>query len=80
MGDRSAGQVMLKRMFPFEDGSMALLITARGTHPDGSVFSFEGLSPDKEVGRDVDWVDYAARFLYYVRTRMQQRPQPVGRG
>ena len=80
MGDRSAGQVMLKRMFPFEDGSMALLITARGTYPDGEVFSFEGLSPDKEVAQDVDWVDYAARFLYYVRIRMQRRSQSVERG
>ena len=70
MGTNSAGQVMLKSMFPFSDGSMALLITARGHHPDGAVFSFEGLKPDKAVtDENIDMVDYAARFLYYMNTQ-----------
>jgi len=73
MGTNSAGQVMLKSMFSFSDGSMALLITARGHHPDGTVFSFEGLTPDKVISDEsVDMVDYAAKFLYYITAKVEK--------
>ncbi len=78
MGKNSAGQVMLKSMFPFSDGSMALLIIARGHHPDGTVFSFKGLTPDKIIfDKSIDMVDYAARFLYYIIAKqLKPSPQP----
>lgn len=71
MGENSAGQVMLKSMFPLEDESMILLITARGHHPDGAAFSFKGVVPDR-YEKDMDGaniVDYAATYLKYVSTR-----------
>jgi len=65
MGENSAGQVMLKSMFDLDDGSMLLLITARGHYPDGSVFSFDGLKPDKkfEDTDKVDLIDFATLYL-----------------
>ena len=54
MGTNSAGQVMLKSMFNFKDGSMVLLITSRGHFPDGSTFSFQGLTPDYYVPKDYE--------------------------
>jgi len=64
MGTNTAGQVFLKHMFPFEDDSMLLLVIARGHHPDGSVFSFDGVPPDKRVeDADIDLVNYAAQYL-----------------
>ena len=47
MGTHTAGQVLLKSMFYFKDESMVLLVTGRGYFPDGSVFSFDGVRPDK---------------------------------
>ena len=52
MGTNTAGKVFLKSMFNFKDESMALLVTGRGYFPDGSVFSFNGVRPDKFL--DVD--------------------------
>jgi len=71
MGTNSAGQVMLKSMFHFDDESMMLLITARGHHPDGAVFSFGGLIPDRHVEQieSKDIIDYAIKYLYYVNTQ-----------
>lgn len=68
MGTNSAGQVMLKSMFDLEDKSMVLLVTARGHKPDGSVFSFNGVVPDRffKDGENIDWVDYATQYLIYV--------------
>ena len=67
MGTNSAGQVMLKSMFHFDDESMVLLITARGRHPDGTPFSFSGLTPDRlvEEGDQDNILKYAAQYLYY---------------
>ena len=67
MGQRTAGQVMLKSMFDFDDGSMVLLVTARGHHPDGQVFSFNGLLPERLVGEEekIDLIDYASLFFVY---------------
>jgi len=68
IGTNSAGQVMLKSMFHFQDKSMVLLITARGHHSDGKVFSFDGLVPNKSISEneEKDLVHYAAAYLYYV--------------
>ena len=66
MGRNTAGQVMLKSMFNFDDQSMVVLITARGHFPDGKTFSFQGVTPDQPVPseHDSDAVLAAAMFLY----------------
>jgi len=68
IGKNSAGQVMLKSMFHLKDESMILLITARGHHPDGDVFSFDGLNPDRSVEKDdqENILKYAASYLLYM--------------
>jgi len=68
MGVNSAGQVMLKSMFNFDDESMLLLITSRGHHPDGSVFSFGGLIPDNRVegADDAALIRSAVAYFAYV--------------
>jgi len=64
IGSPTAGQVMLKSMFNYEDSSMLLLVTARGHLYDDSVFPFSGLVPDVAVDESkVDLVDYAANYL-----------------
>ncbi len=64
MGVNSAGQVFLKRMFDMSDQSMLLLVTARGHHPDGAVFSFSGLEPDLPYQEGEDKaIHYAALYL-----------------
>lgn len=76
LGRNSAGQVMLKSMFDFEDESMLLLITGRGYHPDGTVFRFTGLEPDKRIKEDQEdeIMKYATSYLLY----MQDPPQTEG--
>ena len=70
MGTNTAGQVFLKSMFYFDDDSMVLLVTARGHHPDGQVFSFDGVLPDEKIeGEKVDLVEYAARYLASQRVK-----------
>jgi len=49
LGVNTAGQILLKSMFPMDDGSMVALVVSRGYYPDGSVFSFEGITPDKII-------------------------------
>lgn len=48
-GTNTAGQVLLKSMFPMDDGSMIGLVTAPGYYPDGTRFSFNGLTPDETI-------------------------------
>ncbi len=71
MGTHTAGQVMLKSMFHFEDGSMLLLVIARGHFPDGSVFSFSGLNPDRSFDNadNNNLIIYAAKYLSYISTK-----------
>lgn len=68
MGRNSAGQVMLKSMFHLDDESMVLLVTARGQHPDGHYFSFQGLMPDRYFPEEEEdeILDYASTYLYYI--------------
>jgi C-terminal processing protease CtpA/Prc len=49
LGTNTAGQVLLKSMFPLDDGSMVALVTAPGYYPDGTRFSFNGITPDKII-------------------------------
>lgn len=64
MGTNTAGQVFLKSMFYLTDGSMVLLVTARGHKPDGTVFSFDGVVPDEKVDETkIDLIKYAADYL-----------------
>jgi len=49
LGVNTAGQILLKSMFPMDDGSMVALVTARGYYPDGHVFGFDGITPDKII-------------------------------
>ncbi len=71
MGQNSAGQVMLKSMFNFKDESMLLLITARGSHPDGMVFPFSGLVPDRFVSEQEEdmLLKDAVGYLYYMNQK-----------
>lgn len=73
MGVNSAGQVMLKSMFNFDDGSMVLLITSRGYDAKGVPFSFKGLDPDRVITDPEmpDILKYAALYLVY----KNQHPQ-----
>lgn len=48
-GTNTAGQVLLKSMFPFKDGSMVALVTAPGYYPDGTRFSFNGITPNQII-------------------------------
>jgi len=72
MGVNSAGQVFLKSMFFMDDESMLLLVTARGHHPDGTVFSFDGLRPDLPYNGDSDKAVYYAA-LYLLQKRQKER-------
>jgi carboxyl-terminal processing protease len=49
LGVNTAGQILLKSMFPMGDGSMVALVKARGYYPDGHVFGFDGITPDKII-------------------------------
>ena len=49
LGVNTAGQILLKSMFPMGDGSSIALVTARTHYPDGSVFGFDGITPDKII-------------------------------
>ncbi len=65
LGVNTAGQILLKSMFPMDDGSMVALVTARGYYPDGHVFSFDGIAPDKIIsGAPKDGlINLAAAFI-----------------
>lgn len=49
LGVNTAGQILLKSMFPMGDGSMVALVTSRGYYPDGHVFGFDGITPNKII-------------------------------
>lgn len=76
MGINTAGQVFLKSMFYFDDNSMVLLVTARGFHPDGTVFSFQGVEPNvrKEVEGD-ELIHFAAEYLAGKRNDKADQPR-----
>ena len=49
LGVNTAGQILLKSMFPMDDGSSIAMVTARTHYPDGSLFGFDGITPDKII-------------------------------
>ncbi len=49
LGTTTAGQVLLKSMFPIDDGAMVALVTSLGYYPDGKSFGFVGFIPDKII-------------------------------
>lgn len=76
MGTNTAGQVFLKSMFYFSDQSMVLLVTARGFHPDGTVFSFGGVVPDERV-EDPGSPDLVKTAAQYLAQKIQQNNKTV---
>ncbi|MEI7998229.1 MAG: S41 family peptidase [Candidatus Omnitrophota bacterium] len=48
-GTNTAGQMLLKSMFPLDDGSMVAIVVSLGHYPDGRQFSFKGVVPDQVV-------------------------------
>lgn len=71
IGSSTAGQVMLKSMYHFDDESMLVLVTARGHHPDGKVFSFDGLKPNRPVAEysEKDPLDIAQKYFIYLHQK-----------
>ena len=49
LGVNTAGQILLKRSFPVGDGSEIAMVMARGYYPDGHIFGFDGITPDKII-------------------------------
>src|SRR5262249_50649827 len=64
-GTNTAGQVLLKSMFPLDDGSMVALVTAPGYYPDGTRFSFNGITPDQIITNAPKdgLINFAAAYL-----------------
>ena len=72
LGVNTAGQILLKSMFPMGDGSMVALVKARGYYPDGHIFGFDGITPDKIISdapKD-GLINLAAAFIA-MRTKQQ---------
>ena len=64
MGTNTAGKVFLKSMFHYDDGSMLLLVTSQGHFADGSVFDFNGITPDYPLSDEkADLIHIAANYL-----------------
>jgi carboxyl-terminal processing protease len=50
LGTNTAGQILLKNIFPIgSDGSTIGLVVARAHYPDGSLFGFDGITPNKII-------------------------------
>lgn len=66
IGEKTAGQVLLKSMFDMSDGSSLALVTARGHFPDGRPFPFDGVVPDENFPQEkkAQMVTMAAQYLY----------------
>ena len=66
LGEKTAGQVLLKSIFDLSDGSELALVNARGHFPDGRPFPFDGVMPDEILKSDQegDAINLAARYVY----------------
>ncbi|MDE1921649.1 MAG: PDZ domain-containing protein [Candidatus Omnitrophica bacterium] len=72
LGVNTAGQILLKRMFPMGDGSMLALVVARGYYPDGQVFGFDGITPNKIItGAPKDGLINLAAAYIEMQTQQQ---------
>jgi carboxyl-terminal processing protease len=70
LGVNTAGQILLKSLFPMDDGSSIALVTARTYYPDGHVFGFDGITPDKIINdAPKDGLINLAAALIAVKTR-----------
>ncbi len=49
VGMTTAGQILLKSMFPVDDGAMIAMVTSLGYYPNGKTFGFNGITPDKMI-------------------------------
>jgi carboxyl-terminal processing protease len=65
IGTSTAGQMLLKSMFPLGDESMVALVVSRGYLPDGTPFSFDGITPDQVItdAPKQGLIDLAANYL-----------------
>ncbi|MBF0330553.1 MAG: hypothetical protein HQL17_01345 [Candidatus Omnitrophica bacterium] len=66
LGDKTAGQVLLKSIFDLSDGSQLAMVNARGHFPDGRPFPFDGVHPNESLPSDQegDAINLAAKYLY----------------
>jgi carboxyl-terminal processing protease len=66
LGEKTAGQVLLKSIFDLSDGSQLALVNARGHFPDGRPFPFDGVRPNESLPADTegDAINLAAKYLY----------------
>ncbi|MFH0753586.1 MAG: S41 family peptidase [Candidatus Omnitrophota bacterium] len=66
LGEKTAGQVLLKSMFDLSDGSQMAMVNARGHFPDGRPFPFDGVRPNEVLSSDQegDAIGLAAKYLY----------------
>ncbi len=64
-GTNTAGQMLLKSMFTMDDGSMVALVVGRGHYPDGTPYSFDGVTPDQIITNapKEGLINLAAAFL-----------------
>lgn len=64
-GTNTAGQMLLKSMFKMDDGSMVALVVGRGHYPDGTPYSFSGVTPDQIINDapKEGLINLAAAFL-----------------
>ncbi len=65
LGEKTAGQVLLKSMFDMSDGSTMAMMVARGHFPDGRPFPFDGVVPNEIMAseNDKDALTLAAKYL-----------------
>ncbi len=49
LGVNTAGQILLKRSFPVGDGAEIAMVMARGYYPNGRMFGFDGITPNKII-------------------------------
>ncbi len=65
LGEKTAGQVLLKSMYDLSDGSQLALVNARGHFPDDRPFPFDGVHPDEMLPseQEGDAINLAAKYL-----------------
>jgi carboxyl-terminal processing protease len=72
LGVNTAGQILLKRSFPVGDGAEIGMVMARGYYPDGHMFGFDGITPNKVIsGAPKDGLINLAAALIGMQTHGQ---------
>ena len=69
----TAGQVLLKSMFPIDDGAMVALVTGLGYYPDGHTFGFVGITPNHVIlgAPKEGLINFAAAMIVYSQEHAQ---------